>query len=1068
MRWIVGISLRFRLMAVAAAAGMLALGIVQLRTMPVDILPEFSAPYVEVQTEALGLSAEEVEQLITVPLEQDLLNGVAWIDRLESQSMPGLSSIGMTFKDGTDLYRARQMVGERLTQAFALPHVSKPPTMMQPASSTSRVMIVGLSSKTVSAIDMSVLARWTVSPRLMGVSGVSNVAIWGQRDRQLQVLVDPAHLRDQRTTLLQVMETTGNAMWVSSLTWVEASTPGTGGFIETASQRLGIRHVFPIKSAQDLGQVPVEASLLRLHEVATVVENHQPLIGDAVGEGANLLLVVEKLPGANTLAVTQGIEKVLANMQPGMPGVEIDTSVYRPATYIEQSIGNLSWIILAAYVLAALALGLFLFEWRSALIGLVAIPLALMAGIVVLGLRGASLNSLVVAGLAVAVGVIVHDAILSVDAVARRLWEHRPEDVGRSKLAVVLEAAVESRTPVLYAALILLLAILPVFFVGGEPGAFYAPLALSYGLAVVTSMLVALTVTPAVCLLLLSKSEAPRSAPLHIRWIQRAYHAAQGASLRSPAPVFAVAGVLLVAGLVGLPFLKPSLVPTFKEQNLTVALEAVPGTSHPEMNRIAGRIADEIRSIPGVRNVGAHVGRAILSDKVMNVNTADLWVSIDPSAPYEATVAALQQVVDGYPGLSASVRGYVHDRTRSIAPLAENSLTVRVFGENAQQLRASAEDVRRSVSSVKGVSNAQIMWPTEEPTLDIQVDVAAAQRYGLKPGDVRRAAATLVSGMHVGSLFDEQKVFDVVVWGAPHVRGSLEAVQNLLIDTATIGQTVRLGDVAKLHVGPSPIVIRHDSARSYLDIRADVSGRSLDAVAADIGQRVQGVSFPIEYHAEVLGGYAERQAAQNRVLALAVAVLLGTYLLLQAATGSWRLAALALAALAASVSGGVAVAYAGGAVLSLGVLAGLLAVYGLAVRNTVVLFKRCQQLQHDERETFGAELVRRAAREHVVPVVATAVSTALFFVPFGVFGGRAGFEILQPMAFVVFGGLITSTFISLFAVPALCLRFGASLDPVMLFESKAAPAIAPELVAASSVTLPGTAPSATAAGAGAD
>src|SRR5919197_4485988 len=298
---------------------------------------------------------------------------MGWIVSLQSESVPGLSSITMTFKPGTDLYRARQMVGERLTQAFALPHVSKPPTMMQPMSSTSRVMIVGLSSKSVSAIDLSVLARWTVAPRLMGVPGVSNVAIWGQRDRQLQVLADPQRLRDNRVTLLQILETTGNAMWVSSLSWVEASTPGTGGFIETNAQRLGIRHIFPIASASDLAQVPVEGSLLKLGEVATVVEDHQPLIGDAVGNGdASLLLVVQKLPGASTLGVTQGVESALAAMQPGMPGVEINASIYRPATYIEQAVRNLSWALLAAYLLAAIVVGLFLFEWRRVLICFVA------------------------------------------------------------------------------------------------------------------------------------------------------------------------------------------------------------------------------------------------------------------------------------------------------------------------------------------------------------------------------------------------------------------------------------------------------------------------------------------------------------------------------------------------------------------------------------------------------------------------------------------------------------------------------------------------------------------------
>src|SRR5689334_12354517 len=324
MRSIIGASLKSRLLVVALAAALLVVGIIQLRTMPVDILPEFTPPYVEVQTEALGLSAEEVEQLITVPLEQDLLNGVPWLKSIASKSAPGLSSILMTFDPGTDLVRARQMVTERMAQAFALPHVSKPPTMLQPLSSTGRVMMVGLSSKDVSLIQMGVLARWTIAPRLMGVPGVANVAIWGQRDRQLQVQVDPQRLKDQKVSLLQVLETTGNALWVSSLSFVEASTPGTGGFIDTAQQRLGIRHISPITTAEGLAQVPIEETSLHLGDVATVVEDHQPLIGDALtNNGPSILLVVEKFPGANTLEVTQGVEEALAAMQPGLTGVTI-------------------------------------------------------------------------------------------------------------------------------------------------------------------------------------------------------------------------------------------------------------------------------------------------------------------------------------------------------------------------------------------------------------------------------------------------------------------------------------------------------------------------------------------------------------------------------------------------------------------------------------------------------------------------------------------------------------------------------------------------------------------------
>src|SRR5690242_3070528 len=349
MRSIIGASLRSRLLVVALAVGLLVVGIIQLRTMPVDVLPEFTPPYVEVQTEALGLSAEEVEQLITLGMEQDLLNGVPWLKTIHSESAPGLSSVRMTFDPGTDLVRARQMVTERMAQAFALPHVSKPPTMLQPTSSTGRVMIVGLSSKTVSLIQMGVLARWTIVPRLMGVPGVANVAIWGQRDRQLQVLVDPKQLKDQKVSLLQVLETTANSLWVSSLSFVEASTPGTGGFIDTAQQRLGIRHISPIVTSDTLAQVPIEGSKgVVISDVANVVEDHQPLIGDALttANGPSLLLIIQKFPGANTLDVTRGVEEALGELQPGLSGMEINSSIFRPADFIEAATNNVGLTLL--------------------------------------------------------------------------------------------------------------------------------------------------------------------------------------------------------------------------------------------------------------------------------------------------------------------------------------------------------------------------------------------------------------------------------------------------------------------------------------------------------------------------------------------------------------------------------------------------------------------------------------------------------------------------------------------------------------------------------------------------
>jgi len=1012
-------STKYRVTVVAIAVALLVVGVRQLRELPVDVLPEFSPPRVEIQTEALGLSAQEVEQLVTLGLEQDLLNGVPWLESLRSESVPGLSSIVLTFRPGTDLMRARQMVSERLTQAFALPHVSRPPTMLQPMSSTSRVMLIGLSSKTLSPIQMSVLARWTIAPRLLGVQGVANVAIWGQRDRQLQVLVDPKRLHDRRVSLLQVLETTGNALWVSSLSFVEASTPGTGGFIDNANQRLGIRHILPIVSPEGLAQVPIEATGVRLGDVADVVEGHQPLIGDALTNGsANLLLVVDRFPGANLHNVTRGVEAALAELRPGMTGLEVNSSIFRPAGFIESALHNLGWVALIGFALAAIAIAIGFSDWRATLIAISAIATSFIAGAWVLYLRGATVNVVVLGGMLMALGVIVDDAILHVDAMRRRFRDGR----GESPAAAVVAAVAELRSAAVFATLILLLALLPLLVFGGVPAAFWRPFGGSYVLAVLASMVVALTVTPALGLVLLPRAPAPSREVPFVRRLQAWYEGALARTLQRPWRPVAIVAPVLIVGFALLPLVGRSggSLPKFAERDLLVHLTSAPGTSQPEMSRISGRVSLELRSIRGVSNVGAHLGRAIFGDQVVNVNSAELWVSVDSTADYDRTVAAVRTVVNGYPGLRPRVETYLSERTEPLNAQARDSIVVRVYGDADAVLRTAAGAVAKAVSEVGGVTSARLDQPAQEPVLEVEVDLAAAQRHGIKPGDVRRSAATMFSGLQVGNLFEEQKVFDVVVWGEPATRHSLNSVRDLMIDTPG-GGSVRLGDVAQVRIVSSARAIRHEAVKRYLDVIVGVRGRDLGTVAGDIEARLQTVPMPLEHHAEVLGGFAERETAHQRALLLAVAAMIGMLLLLQAAIGSWRLAGIGLATAAAALVGGLAAAAARGDTISIGSLVGLLIVLGFTIRNTLQLFSRYHQLEAEGREPFGAGLVMRGAVERAAPILMTAVVTALALLPTLLAGDRPGLEVVRGAVVVVLGGLVTATLISLFVLPSMYL-----------------------------------------------
>ena len=1049
IRGIVTLCLRFRLLVVAGAALTMAVGVSQLRGAPVDVLPEFTPPYVEIQTEALGLSTEEVEQLITVPMEADLLNGVQGIDVLRSQSVPGMSSIVLVFEPDADLYRSRALVQERLAQmgAAAMPNVSKPPVMLQPYSSSSRLLMFGLSSEEVSPIEKSVIARWTIQPRLLGVPGVANVAIWGFRDRQLQVQVDPERLAESGVTLKQVVETTANAQISSPLSFVEGSTPGTGGFIETPQQRLGVRHVFDrLTDPVELGKVPVEGTggELRLADVTTVVEDHQPLIGDAIVNDADgLLLVVEKFPGANTLEVTRGVEEALDDLGPGLGGMEPDTSIFRPAAFIENAIDNLTLAAAIAGVLLALILAAFLFEWRTVLIGLFTIPLSLVAAALVLHLLGETFNAISFAGLAVAVAVIVDASVAGAENVARRVRQERELGSERTTADVVRDATWEVRSPLTYATIIALLAIVPVAAMAGRPGAFFEPLALAYALAVATAMVVAMTVTPALALLLFSRGPAARrESPLLTR-LGRRYGAALGGFVRRPRAVLAAGGACLAAAVVllaVLPLLGTSLIPSFKDTDMLVRLNAEPGTSNTRMTEIATEVSRELRSIEGVANVGANVGRAVTGDRIVDVNSADVWVSIDSDADYDETVAAIEEAIAEVPGARGDLVTYAEQKIRDVGALrdgenqitgdgldvltgSEHPLVVRVYGQNHDVLGREASKVQTLMSQIDGVVDPRVEQPVEQPNVEIEVDLDRAQQFGIKPGDVRRAEATLVQGLLVGSVFEDQKVFEVIVQGTPETRSSLESIQDLLIDTPGGGH-VRLGEIADVRTAVAPIAIKRDAVSRYLDVEADVSGRSLGAVAADLEERLQGSVFPLEYHAEVLTETTGAEINSSLMLGAALAAALGAFLLLQAAFRSWRLAALVFLALPVALLGGALAALADGAELSLGAALGLLALFGLAVSNAVMLVCRFQRLRMSEGEAFGPKLVERGALERLTPIMTTAVAVAVVALPFVILGSRPGLEIVSPMALVILVGLVTSTFLSLFLLPGLYLRFG--------------------------------------------
>jgi CzcA family heavy metal efflux pump len=1030
IRWIVGTSLKFRFIVLAIAAAMMLYGMIEIPRMPVDVFPEFAPPREEIQTPCLGLSAEEVESFVTVPLEQ-ALNGVENLETLRSKSLNDLSSIELLFKPGTDVIRARQLVQERMAAVITtLPTWQGGPVMMPPVSVTGRIMKIGLSSQTIPLNDMSMIAYWTIRARLLRVPGIANVSIWGERIKMPQVQVDPKRMAEQNVSLDDVMETTGDALDVGILYFSSGSTIGTGGFIDTANQRFNIHPVQAISTPQDLAQMPIrdrkkkDGSPLVLSDVANVVENTWPLIGDAViNDGPGLMLVVQKYPWANALEATHGLEAAIDELRPGLPGLDIDTTIFRPADFIQVAFDNLTRALLLGCVLVMCVLVAFLFEWRTALISLLAIPLSLVAGALVLYWQGATINTMILAGFVIAIGVVVDDAIIDVENIVRRLRQYRKEGSSKSTASIVLEASLEVRQAIIHATLIDAVVLIPIFFIGGLSGAFFQPLAIAYGLAVIASMVVALTVTPVLCLLLLSNAPIERHEPLFVRWLQKIYEPILARIIQRPGPVFLATAVVIVIGCAVLPMLGESLFPRFKERDFLIHWITKPGTSVIEERRMATRASKELRAIPGVRNFGSHIGQSMGGDETNGVNFGENWVSVDPKVDYKTVIAAIENVAAGYPGMFHNVETYLHETIDEVLSGARSTFVVRINGPDLKGIHAKADEVEQALKDIPGIVDLQVQLQSEVPEIQVEVKLPEAQKYNLKPGDVRRAAATMLAGEEVGDLFKHGKAYDVNVWSTPETRHSVNDIQALPIDTPK-GKHIRLDEVADVRIAPAQSVIYRENASRRIDVGANIEGRDLGSVMADVEKAVKTVEFPLGYRAVVLGEYAERQAAQNRMLIFAIGACIATFLILYESFNNFKMAVLGFMTLPSALVGGLLGAYFTGDVISLGSLVGFLTVFGIAARNKIMLINHYQHLERYEGEAFGPHMALRGAVERLSPILMTALATGLALIPLVVSGDIPGHEIEYPMAIVILGGLITSTLLNLFVVPSLYLRFG--------------------------------------------
>lgn len=1012
---LISTALRLRFLVVAGTVVLMFVGMQLVGQAPIDVFPEFAPPRVEVQTEVPGLSAEEVEALVSVPLE-NALAGMAWSTTLRSKSVPGLSSVTMFFEDNVDLMQARQLVQERIALvANQLPVVALPPVILSPLSSTSRVMKIGMQSSVMNQMQLSELAVWTVRPKLMATPGVANVAVWGQRDRQVQIQVDPDRLQAFGLTLNEVVVAARNA-----------ATLVGGSFIEGPNQRFNVTHLPAMTSVDDVAAITVahrNGVTLTFGDVADVVEGFPPPIGDAIiNDEPGILLIVEKQPWGNTLDVTRGVESALEELLPALDGVQVDPTIFRPATYIENSIANLNTALLIGCLLVIAVLGVFLYDWRTAVISVIAIPLSLLTAALVLSQSGSTINTMVLAGLIIALGEVVDDAIIDVENIMRRLRLNAASPSPQSAFTIVVNASFEVRSAVVFGSVIVVFALLPVMLLDGLSGAFFRPLAYSYVTAIVASMIVALLVTPALSLMMLPRAaeRKPKESPV-LTWLKPRYTRTLEKFIAKPRIGLGILGAGALAALIVAPLLGRELLPNFKEYDFLMHWLERPGTSLEAMDRITVLASKELRQVEGVRNFGAHVGRTEVADEVVGVNFTELWISLDPEVDYNETVAKVQEVVNGYPGLYRDLLTYLRERIKEVLSGSSGAIVVRIFGPDLDVLTTKANEVAAALGGIEGVGNLHVQQQTLVPQIEIRFKQEYAAALGLTPGDIRQVTETLLNGTTVGQIYEDQKIYDIVVRGTPKFSRDIDTLRSISVDLPA-GGNATLGDVAEVYVAPAHNQILREDASRRIDVSLDPQGRSLSAVAADVADVLDGMDFGTGYFPKVLGEAEELTRASNRLSIASLFSVFAIFLVLHAYFGSVRQAGIICVALPAALVGGVLAVLLSGGVLSLGSLIGFVTVLGISARNGIMMVSHFRHLEEEEGMAFGPALILRGASERLPPILMTTLTTCLALLPIVVSGVEPGHEIEHPMAIVILGGLATSCLLNLFIVPWLYQR----------------------------------------------
>ena len=990
--------------------------------MPLDVFPTFAPPQVEIQTEAPGLAPEEVESLVTLPIES-AINGTPGVSAVRSSSAASISVVRVVFNWGTDIYQARQLVTERLQSARSkLPQGIETPQIAPISSPIGTIITYAFTSKTNDLMEVRRIVDWQVTNRLLAVPGVTQVIVFGGDVRQYQVLVAPEKLQAFNVSLQDVSDAVA-----------AANVNAPGGYLITPDREKLIRGIGRIEDIEALKQSVIIARNgipVRITDVAEVKIGAGVKRGDAsVNAQKAVVAIVNKQPQADTPTVTRAVEAAMTEVKAGLPEAIQVATTFRQETYIDASIENVREALVEGSIIVALILIPFLMNWRNLAVCLAALPLSLLIGVLALNWMGQGLNTMTLGGLAVAIGSAVDDAIVDAENVYRCLRENKHSANPRPVLEVVFDGCQEVRDSVFGATIITIVVFSPIFALTGVEGSIFIPMGLGYLAAVVASSIVALTVTPALCALLLPYGHLPEREPWVARFFKSIYLPLITFSMRRSQIIIGIAAASLIAAAIVLPSFGRIFLPEFQEQSLVNTLLLYPGSSLEATNSAASVLENKLKDNPNFQSIQVRSGRAEGDADAAGVNLTHLDVELSETGMKDrkASVELLRQEFAKVPGAAPNVGGFISHRMDEVLSGVRSAIAVKIFGSDLTQLRILGQQVNDAMQSVEGVVDLQLEPQIPVEQIQIQFDRVAAARYGLTIGKLSETIETALNGKVVSQVLEQQQTFDLVVWLKPEARQSLDTIGNLMVDTPS-GNKIPLAQVAKVQSGTGPNTINRENVSRLIVVAANAQGRDLRSVVSDIQAKVkQQVQIPAGFYIQYAGQFeAEGRASQNILLFSAIAFVVITIIMYLSVKSVASTAMIMINLPLALVGGIIAVALTGG-ILSIASLVGFVTLFGVATRNGLLLVDN-----YNTKYAAGMplkDLLIQGSMERLNAILMTAFTSALGLAPLVVAGGP-GKELLQPLSIVVLGGLFTSTALTLLVLPALYSQFGKYIMPI--------------------------------------